>query len=159
LVCFSQEANGTSRQESKTLSVEIKPGYKPGTKIRFPNEGDQRPNVTQDIVFVIKEKDHQYYKREGDDLVYTANITLSQALVGVKITLPTLDGRNLEVQVTDVISPNYVHRIRGEGMPSKNRGKGDLRIKFNIRFPASLNTEQKTNVKEALRNVTYQPAI
>jgi DnaJ family protein B protein 4 len=135
--------------------VEIKPGYKPGTKIRFPNEGDERPGSTQDIVFVVKEKEHQYYKRDGDDLVYTANINLSQALVGIKITLPTLDGRNLEIQITDVISPNYVHRVRGEGMPGK-KAKGDLKIKFNIRFPTSLSAEQKQTMKDAMKGFTYQ---
>jgi DnaJ homolog subfamily B member 4 len=146
----------STRQETKNLVVEIKPGYKPGTKIRYEGEGDQINGAKQDIVFVIKQKQHQYYEREGDDLVYHANITLQQALTGIKMTLPTLDNRSVEVVIRDqIITPNYVHRISSEGMPKKGGYKGDMLVKFNIRFPTHLNDSQKDQIKAAFKGTTW----
>lgn len=148
---------GSSRQEAKTLSVEIKPGYKAGTKIRYEGEGDSINGAKQDIVFVIKDKPHQYYERDGDNLVYNASVTLQQALTGIKMTLPTLDNRSVEVYIRDqVITPNYTHRIPNEGMPKKGGGKGDMLVKFNVRFPVHLNDSQREQIKAAFKGCVWQ---
>jgi DnaJ family protein B protein 1 len=69
--------NRTSHIEDKVLTIDVKPGWKAGTKITFPREGDQTPNtVPADIVFVIKDKPHQHFKRDGSDLIYTAKVSL-----------------------------------------------------------------------------------
>ena len=66
-------------QEDKVLTIDIKPGWKAGTKITFPREGDQSPNtIPADIVFIIKDKTHLYFKRDGADLIYTAKISLRE---------------------------------------------------------------------------------
>lgn len=48
--------------------------------------------IPADIVFILKEKPHPFFKREKDNLIYSADITLKQALCGVKLSIPTLDG-------------------------------------------------------------------
>ena len=71
--------NRTTHVEDKVLTIDIKPGWKAGTKITFPREGDQSPNtVPADIVFIIKDKPHQFFKRDGCDLVFTARISLKE---------------------------------------------------------------------------------
>lgn len=147
------DESGKRVNAEKILTINVKPGWKTGTKITFPEEGDEAPGVIPaDIIFVLEEKDHSYFKREGDNLSYTANITLSQALAGVNIELPTLDGRRLKIPIREVINPSYSKVVPGEGMPlQKNPAqKGDLIIKFNIKFPTSLTEEQRKKVKEAL---------
>jgi DnaJ-class molecular chaperone len=63
--------------EDKVLTIEIKPGWKQGTKITFPREGDQTPStIPADIVFIIKDKVHPVFRRDGSDLLYTAKISL-----------------------------------------------------------------------------------
>jgi DnaJ-class molecular chaperone len=70
-----------TRAEDKVLTIDIKPGWKTGTKITFPREGDQSPNtIPADIVFIIKDKPHSLFKRDGSDLIYTANISLREVL-------------------------------------------------------------------------------
>lgn len=104
-------------------------------------------------VFVVEEKPHPVFKREGDDLIYTHNITLAQALTGFDISLRTLDGRALSVNCLDeVVTPTTEKVVRQEGMPiSKHPGKkGDLRIRFNINFPSKLNKDQKKLIQKAL---------
>jgi len=126
---------------------------KKGTKITFPEKGNEQPNVLPaDLVFVIDEKPHDVYKRDGNDLIVTQKISLAEALSGFIVNLVTLDGRNLSIPITDVISPGYEKVVPKEGMPiTKDQGKrGNLRIKFDIKFPSRLTSEQKAGIKRLL---------
>lgn len=74
-----QQPDGTSKKEDKYVSISIKPGWKSGTKVTFQKEGDQSPGkIPADIVFIIRDKPHAMFKREGSDLRYTARLTLKQ---------------------------------------------------------------------------------
>ena len=74
--------DGTAKKEEKVLTINVKPGWKSGTKITFQREGDQAPNkIPADIVFIIRDKPHQHFKREGPDLRHTCKITLKEASV------------------------------------------------------------------------------
>ncbi|NXY86401.1 DNJB1 protein, partial [Alcedo cyanopectus] len=69
----------TVRNEDKILTIEVKKGWKEGTKITFPKEGDQTPNnIPADVVFVLKDKPHGVFRREGSDIVYPAKISLRE---------------------------------------------------------------------------------
>lgn len=62
--------NGQLGTESEILTIDIKPGWKKGTKITFPDKGNEQPNqLPADLVFVIDEKPHDLYTREGNDLL------------------------------------------------------------------------------------------
>ena len=135
------------------LTINVKPGWKKGTKITFPEKGNEQPNVIPaDLVFVIDEKPHNVFTRDGNDLVVTQKISLPEALTGYTAKLTTLDGRNLTFPITNVIHPNYEEIVLGEGMPLPKDPikRGNLRIKFNIKFPSRLTTEQKAGIKKLL---------
>ena len=69
----------TMRTEDKILTIEIKRGWKEGTKITFPREGDESPNtIPADIIFVIKDKPHPHFRREGSNIVYAVRVSLRQ---------------------------------------------------------------------------------
>ena len=71
--------DGTARKEEKVLTINVKPGWKSGTKITFQREGDQAPNkIPADIVFIIRDKPHPNFKREGSDLKHTCRLTLKE---------------------------------------------------------------------------------
>ena len=131
------------------LTIEIQPGWKKGTKITFPEKGNEQPNViAADIVFIIDEKPHNLFTREGNDLVMTQNISLAEGETltsNYTFQLITLDGRGLTIAVDNGIDPNYEKVVDGEGMPiSKNPSqKGSLRIKFNITFTSMVEAETK----------------
>lgn len=73
------QADGSPKKEDKYVSIAIKPGWKSGTKVTFQKEGDQtRGKIPADIVFLIRDKPHPLFKREGSDLRYTARLTLKQ---------------------------------------------------------------------------------
>ena len=69
----------STRPEDKVLTIEVKPGWKEGTKITFPKEGDQKPHsIPADIVFIIKDKPHKIFKREGPDMRFKAKLGLRE---------------------------------------------------------------------------------
>lgn len=73
------QPDGSAKKEDKYVSIAIKPGWKSGTKVTFQKEGDQsRGKIPADIVFLIRDKPHPLFKREGSDLRYTARLTLKQ---------------------------------------------------------------------------------
>ncbi|KAL5721040.1 hypothetical protein ACHQM5_013648 [Ranunculus cassubicifolius] len=142
-----------SEAYDEILTIEIRPGWKKGTKITFPEKGnEQRGLIPSDLVFIIDEKPHGIYKRDGNDLVVTQKLSLVEALTGYTVQLTTLDGRSLTVPVNSVISPSYEEIVKGEGMPipKEPSKRGNLRIKFNIKFPSRLTPEQKTGIKRLL---------
>ena len=135
------------------LTIDIKPGWKKGTKITFPEKGNEQPNVIpSDLVFIIDEKPHSVFTRDGNDLIVTQKIPLAEALTGYTLHLTTLDGRNLTVPINTVIHPTYEEVIPREGMPLPKdpTKRGNLRIKFNIKFPTRLTPEQKSGIKNLL---------
>lgn len=86
------------------LVIPIKRGVLPGTMIRFPEQGDQRPtNVPADIVFIVADKKHEHYTRKGSDLHITQLITLREALCCTKVSITTIDDRKFIVPINDVI--------------------------------------------------------
>ncbi|QCE03600.1 dnaJ homolog subfamily B member 1-like [Vigna unguiculata] len=147
------DPSGRPNTVEEILTIEIKPGWKKGTKITFPEKGNEQRGVTPaDLVFIIDEKPHGVFKRDGNDLVVTQKITLVDALTGYTAQLTTLDGRNLTVTTNSIISPTYEEVIKGEGMPipKEPSKRGNLRIKFNIKFPSRLTSEQKAGIKRLL---------
>ncbi len=143
----------TTSLVDKIITIEIQKGWKDGTKLTFPAKGDQGPHqLPGDIVFVLKQQKHKVFHRMGDDLIYTHQIPLLEALTGTVLDIETLDGRCLKIPINDTISPHYVKSIPQEGMPlSKNpQQRGQLRIKFETVYPAYLTEEQKQLLKKAL---------
>lgn len=144
--------------EDKVLEIQVIPGWKSGTKIRFPRAGNEQPNgEAQDLVFVVEEKPHEVFTREGDDLICRLRIPLVDALTGVdgKKTIVALDGRKLQIPLPGgVVKPNQETRIPNEGMPIRKQGstkkKGDLIVRWDVVFPDRLTPTQKEGLKKLL---------
>jgi DnaJ family protein B protein 4 len=87
-------------------------------------------------------------------LYYTATITLLEALCGKVLSIPTFDGRELSVPITQVVAPGVTKLVKGEGMPDLETGeKGDLIIHFVTIFPQTLTPAQKASIKKTLSEV------
>ncbi|KAG7491371.1 hypothetical protein MATL_G00002980 [Megalops atlanticus] len=143
----------TTRSEDKILTVEIKRGWKEGTKITFPKEGDETPtNIPADVVFVVKDKPHPVFRRDGSDIVYPARITLKEALCGCTVNAPTLDGRTVTVTTQEVVKPGMKRRVTGEGLPLPKcpERRGDLVVEFEVKFPDKLSQSARDALSKVL---------
>ncbi|KAF9164974.1 Type I HSP40 co-chaperone [Actinomortierella ambigua] len=146
-------------QIRKVLEVHIDRGMKDGRKIVFNGEGDQAPGtVPGDVVIVLEQREHDRFKRSGDDLYYNAKIDLVTALAGGKIQIPHLDDRILIVEILpgEVIKPGDLKAVMGQGMPTeRHHDHGNLYIQFEIEFPAAGWTDPATI--EKLRTILPVP--
>lgn len=149
-------SDGNPRKEEKVLNITVKPGWKAGTKITFQREGDQTPGkIPADIIFIIRDRPHPTFKREGSDIKYSAKISLKQALCGCTVKVPTLQGDNVTINTSgEIIKPNTVKRISGKGLPfpKEPSRRGDLLVAFDIKFPDSLSKDTKDVLKDLLPN-------
>ncbi|CAK9808401.1 DnaJ protein homolog 1 [Anthophora plagiata] len=150
------QPDGTTKKEDKVLTINVKPGWKAGTKITFQKEGDQgRGKVPADIVFIIRDKPHPLFRREGNDIRYTCKLSLKQALCGTVIEVPTLTGEKITLNLTrEIVKPNMVKRIQNHGLPfpKEPSRKGDLLVSFDIKFPDSLSQNTKDILYDTLPN-------
>jgi DnaJ-class molecular chaperone len=98
----------------------------------------------------------------GNDLIYTCKVTLQQALKSEPATVETLDGRLLKIPVDHVITPKSVLKIDGEGMPIlpgadikvdplEPLKRGNLYVRFDIKFPKKLTEEQRLRIENVLQ--------
>jgi DnaJ family protein B protein 4 len=134
------------------VEVDIKPGWKTGTKVTFEKHGDEDASGCDpaDLTFIIKQIEHPIYRREGNDLVCPVVISLGKALTNPTLPLRTLDGRPLNVHMDEIITPNYRKTIKGEGMPVARDPKlrGDLHLDFTVMFPTSLTPMQRAVIAQ-----------
>ena len=135
----------------KILEIVVRPGWRAGTTVTFENEGDEvrGGGKPADLQFVIEERPHERFQRDKNDLVMDVSLGLGQALCGTKLEVKALDGRTLSLAIPEVITPGYIKRIRGEGMPAK-AGKGDLVLRFSVKFPTFIPEANKAALKSML---------
>ncbi|XVE60303.1 hypothetical protein DITRI_Ditri05aG0118000 [Diplodiscus trichospermus] len=138
--------SGQIVQDEEILSIQVKPGWKKGTKITFEGKGNERPGCyAADVTFVIAEKRHNLFRREGDDLELAIEIPLVKALTGCTLPIPLLGGEKTKMKIDEIIRPGYQKIITGQGMPNtKEQGsRGNLKVLFLIKFPTELTDEQR----------------
>mmetsp|Transcript_20458 Transcript_20458/g.37142 ORF Transcript_20458/g.37142 Transcript_20458/m.37142 type:complete len:367 (+) Transcript_20458:130-1230(+) len=152
---ITRKSKTPGRPTEKILELPIRPGFKAGTRITFSGEGDEiEPGVAEDIVFVIREKTHDRFVREGDDLHYRIKLNIADALCGFSRDIVMLDTKprikrlNQKTPVSNITTKV----IAGEGMPiSKQPGKkGDLIVTYDVEFPKEeLTDDQKEKIRAA----------
>ena len=139
--------------EQKVLEINVKKGWKEGTKVTFPKEGNQKPNKTPaDIVFVIRDKPHDLFTRDKENnLIYKETISLRDALCGKKIDVKTLTGQIIPLQLK-MVSPTTKRIIKGEGLPLPKipERRADLVVEFDIIFPKNLTSQQLESLNQIL---------
>jgi len=150
--------------EKKVLDVYIDKGMRHGQRVVFAGEGDQSPDVIPgDIIVVLQQKEHQSFKRDGDDLFMEHELTLHEALCGYELRVTHLDGRILRVRGTpgQVVTPGDTKCVAGEGMPIHKRPyeKGRLIIRFTVQFPKLLKEDAVRLLEKALPKPKPKPAL
>jgi DnaJ-class molecular chaperone len=151
----------TTEEKEASLDIEIFRGYDKNTVLHFKGLGHQSPGMKDsDLIVHIKEKKHKCFQRVNkNDLIYVHKIDLAQALNSEPVRFTTLDGRKLNISIDEVISPSTVKIVPGEGMPifenemnvrDLNVKKGDLFIKFDIKFPEYIDPVKKVEITNLL---------
>ncbi len=145
LVSFSHD-----RQVEK-ISVKIPPGTLPGKRLRLSGKGSPSPmgGPPGDLYVKLKEVEHPVFKREGNDLFVDRRIKFTEATLGTKVTVPTLDGKTMSLKVPPGTQSHTKMRLKNYGLPAANgKSRGDQLVRIIVETPADLTKKQKTLLEE-----------
>jgi len=141
-MCDTCKGKGVLRREEE-VSLNIPAGIRDGEMVRMTSMGEAISRGTAgDLYIKINVARHPVFKREGNDLVMNLEIKLTEALLGTKHKIETLDG-NIEVTIPEGVSINEILRVRGKGVPINKGKRGDLLIKLDIKLPHKLSRKSK----------------
>jgi molecular chaperone DnaJ len=128
------------------VSVNVPAGATDGGKLRFKGKGASGTNggPAGDLYVVTRIRPHQYFSRDGADVVLDLPVTIAEVALGTSVTVPTPAGAKVKLKIPPGTQDGAVFRIRGEGAPKlKGSGSGDLRVKARIAVPKHLNDAQR----------------
>ena len=146
-ICDKCKGKGVLRREEE-ISINIPAGIRDGEMIRMTGGGEAvSKGTTGDLYIKINVTPHSVFKREGNDLVMNLNLKLSDALLGTKYPIQTLDGE-IEVTIPEGVTINEILRVRGKGVPMGTSRRGDLLIKLNIKLPGKLSKQARATIEE-----------
>ena len=157
-----EQCDGDGRVvEEHALEVAIPAGIHDGQQIRAQGEGHagaagSRPG---DAYVHIRVLPHERLVRDGDHLVTAAQVTMTDAALGVTVSIPTPEG-DYEIELPAGVQPGEVRVVRGRGMPSlQSSRRGDLRVHLEVGVPRKLDAEQRallTSLGEKLGDDAYR---
>jgi molecular chaperone DnaJ len=137
----------------RTVTVKIPPGVEDGMRIRLSGEGEVGPGggPAGDLYVEVRERRHDVFEREGDDLHCNVSLPMTAAALGTTLTLPTLDGDE-PLEIRPGTQSGHVHTLRARGVPHlRGVGRGDLHVHVEVRTPTHLDAEQERLVRELAR--------
>lgn len=147
-----KECHGVGRVEkAKTLSVKIPVGVEDGTRIRLTGEGDAglRGGPPGDLYIFINILAHEDFERRGTTLFCKADIPLTTAILGGKISVDKVGGGSADIKIPEGTQPGQHFRLKKKGMPQLNTGFiGDMVVEAQIEIPTSLSKAEKDLVKK-----------
>ncbi len=149
--CPTCHGEGTV-ERTEPLEVRIKAGTRDGQRIRIPGKGNAglRSGSSGDLYVIIRAGDHPVFHREGDDIHLTVPVTATEAALGAKIEVPTIDGRTM-LKIPPGTQSGQKLRLREKGVPSatKEGARGDEIVEIKVTVP--MPRDEKT--KELLREL------
>jgi len=145
--------------EDETVSIKIPAGVVDGMQLKVSNKGNDAPgnSVPGDLIVVIEEIEHEFLKREGENLHYDLYISFAEAVLGISKDIEAVNGK-VRIKLEDGIQSGKILRLKGKGIPSINGyGNGDLLVHVNVWTPKTLNKEQREFFEKNLTDDNFIP--
>src|SRR4051812_13356007 len=136
--------------EERTLEVDIPPGIHDGQQIRISGEGHAGSpgGRAGDVYVAVRIAPHPDLVREGNDVFSTVELTMTQAALGTRVKITTLEGET-ELDLPPGTQPGATRVLKGQGMPVlQGFGRGDHRVLVGVHVPRRLNDEQCALLEE-----------
>jgi len=142
--CESCGGSGRTRQ-SRTSAIEIPAGIEAGQRMRIAGAGHagEAGAAAGDLYVEVAVAEDERFEREGMDLIGTASIPATEAMLGTTVTVPTLEGEE-EIEVAPGTQPGHQYVLKGLGLPRlSGRRRGNLRVILEVIVPTNLGDEQR----------------
>ncbi len=157
---FIEAVNGCSktlqihRQDGRSERIEVKipAGVREGSRIRLRGRGGPG-----DLYIITHVRDHPYFRRDGTDIYLDLPVSITEAAMGAKVAVPTIDGRSV-VKIPPGTSGKARLRLRGKGIPDpKTAGRGDQYVVIKIVLPKKISEKGRELLDEFSRSDPYDP--
>lgn len=158
-ISFAEACLGATKRvtldSSKTLDVKVPKGTEDGHKLRLRGLGQQGPGGNGDAIVELTVAAHPFFKRDDNNILLDVPISLTEAIMGGSINIPTLDG-NVSLKIPKGSSSGKVMRLKGKGVPQQRGTAGDMFIKLQITLPKDSSSLEAPIEKWAKKN-DYKP--
>ncbi len=146
------ECHGEGRVKvTRKIKVKIPAGVDNGSNLRVRGEGEAGQSVHGDLYVIIEVMPHSLFQRHGDDILIEANVSLTKAILGGEIVVPTLSGK-VDMKIPPGTQSGNTFRLKGKGIVDlHSRNRGDELVKVNVQIPQRLTLEQRKAIEEFAR--------
>jgi len=143
-------------KKEETIKIKIPAGVEEGNYMTVDGKGNEDSNgVAGDLNVLFEEKDHDYFIRNGDDVLIEAHIAFSQAALGATLEVPTLDGK-AKLKIPAGIQAGQILRMRSKGFPRVRRSsRGDQLVRIHIETPKKLSK----NMRKLFEDMATQDSV
>lgn len=156
--CPTCSGEGIQRGE-ETISIQIPSGVADGMQLSMGGKGNSAPRggIAGDLIILIEEIEHEYLKRDGNNIVYELHLNFIHATLGTSIEVPTLDGK-ARIKIDPGTQSGKILRLKGKGIQELNSyTKGDQLIHISIWTPKTLTREEKTMLEQMQDSENFKP--
>lgn len=156
--CGSCKGEGRVYGE-EMINLEIPAGVSEGMQLSMSGKGNAGMNggPAGDLLINIKEKEHEHFTRDGNNILYELDVNFADAALGTSIEVPTLTGK-VKITLPQGTPSGKIFRLRGKGLPSiQSYGRGDQLIHVNIWVPTSLTAEERKALEVIRKGKNFQP--
>ncbi|MGN6367282.1 MAG: DnaJ C-terminal domain-containing protein [Phycisphaerae bacterium] len=148
--------NSPDRSIDETISVKIPPGVNEGAKVRVRGKGQPGPGGRGDLLILVHVEPHAYFRREGNDILLDLPLSMAEALNGVTISVPTIDGR-VELKIPAGIQSGKRLRIKEKGVTQRDGSRGDQYCRILVLLPTGLSDEEKQQLADIEKRHPFNP--
>jgi len=137
-------------RRTETIEVRIPAGVVSGGRVRVPGKGNAGTMGAPagDLYLLVEVRPHPFFERRGDDLYTKVPVTVSEATLGAKVEVPTIDGRSL-VRIPPATNSGRTLRLREKGVPSaRNGSRGDQYVEIQVVVPQPTDERVRNIMKE-----------
>ncbi len=145
--------------EDETVSIKIPAGVVDGMQLKVSNKGNNAPgnSIPGDLIVAIEEIEHEFLKREGENLHYDLYISFAEAVLGISKDIEAINGK-VRIKLEEGIQSGKILRLKGKGIPNINGyGNGDLLVHVNVWTPKTLNKDQKLFFEKNINDENFIP--
>jgi len=145
--------------DDETLSIDIPAGVQEGMQLSMSGKGNagERGGAAGDLIVLIEEEAHPQLHRDGLNVAYDLHISIPDAVFGIQVEVPTIDGR-AKIKIPPGTQSGKIFRLKGKGFPNVNSyEKGDQLIQVNVWTPQHVSAEEKQVLEKLQQSPNFTP--
>lgn len=145
--CAECKGRGIEKKR-ETITISVPAGIEDGQTLRMIGQGEAAAGgAFGDLYVLVRVAPHPVFKKQGDNLIMSLDVPLTDALLGAEQSIETLDG-TVSIKIPEGLAPGELLRIKGRGVPVSKSKRGDILIKPIIRFPKKLSKKTRELIEK-----------